>query len=116
MREIKLFNWKEPDPKDPKKEKNVDLIEVLKILIYARDPQKMFTGIDKHRFFGRLGKAFEKAEKTRVLELEEGDYSQLKKIVEEDVKGDWGLSKDINKAVEDFLGAEQKHNENKISS
>ena len=107
MREIKLFTWKEADPKDPGKEKDVDLVEVLKILIYGRDPQKMFRGIDKHRFFGRLGKAFEEAEKTRTLKLEEADYSQLKKIVEEDVKGDWGMSKDINKAVEDFMDAKQ---------
>ncbi len=108
MREIKLFTWKESDPNDPRKEKDVNLVEVLKILIYNRDPQKMFVGIDKHRFFGRLGKAFEESEKTKILKLEEADYSQLKKIVEEDVKGDWGLSKDINKAIEDFMEAKQK--------
>ena len=107
MREIKLFTWKEADRDNPGKEKEVNLIEVLKILIYNRDPQKMFTGIDKHRFFGRLGRAFEESEKTNILKLEEADYSQLKKIVEEDVKGDWGLSKDINKAIEDFMDAKQ---------
>lgn len=107
MREIKLFTWKEANPDNLGKEKEVNLVEVLKILIYNRDPQKMFVGIDKHRFFGRLGKAFEESEKTRVLKLEEADYSQLKKIVEEDVKGDWGLSKDISKAIEDFMDANQ---------
>ncbi len=107
MREIKLFNWKEPDPENPGKKKDVDLVELLKVLIYSRDPKKMFVGIDKHRFFGRLGKAFEESEKTRILKLEEADYSQLKKIVEEDVKGDWGMNKDINKAVEDFMDAKQ---------
>ena len=108
MRSIKLFTWKEADSDNPGKEKDVDLVELLKILIYNRDPKKMFIGIDKHRFFGRLGKAFEESEKTRILKLEEADYVQLKKIVEEDVKGDWGMNKDINKAVEDFMDAEQK--------
>lgn len=108
MRKIKLFSWKEPDPKNPGKLKEVDLVEVLKVLINNRDPHKMPRGIDQHRFFGRLGKAFEKAEEKRVLELDEADYSQLKKIVEEDVDGAWGMHKDINKAIEDFMGAESK--------
>lgn len=109
MRTIKLFRWKEPDLKNPGKLSDVDLVEVLKTLINNRDPQKMpYNGIDHHRFFGRLGKAFEEAEKTEILKLEEGDYSQLKKIVEEDVQGIWGLNKDISKAIEDFMSAESK--------
>lgn len=108
MRVIKLLNWREPDPNNLKEKRDVDLVELLKVLINNRDPQKMPRGIDQHRFYGRLGKIFEKARKTKVLELEEGDYSQLKKIVEEDVDGAWGLNKNINKAVEDFLDAKEK--------
>lgn len=108
MREIKIFSWKEPDPKSPGKLKDVDLTEVLKVLINNRDPQKMPKGIDQHRFYGRLGRAFEESEKTKILKLEEADYGQLKKIVEEDVDGAWGMHKDINKAIEDFMGAESK--------
>ena len=107
MRSIKLFTWEEPDSNNPGKKKDVDLVELLKVLINSRDPQKMPRGIDQHRFYGRLGKAFEKSEKTKVLELDEGDYSQLKKIVEEDVDGAWGMNKDINRAVEDFMNAKQ---------
>ena len=108
MREIKLFNWKEKDPQNPGKETDVDLIEILKIMINNRDPNKMLRGIDNHRFFGRLVKAFDKSKGNKILELEEADYSQLKKMVEEDVPGTWGMNKDINRAVEDFMDAKQK--------
>ena len=105
MREIKLIIWKEPNPEDSKKEKDVDLIEVLKILVSNAESQKALRGIDQHRFYGRLIKYFDEAEKTRVLRMEEVDYSQVKKIVEENIPAQWGLNKDINKAIEEFLNA-----------
>lgn len=106
MREIKLFSWDEKNAEG--KTEKINLVNVLKLLLTARDPQKMPRGIDQHRLFRRLDLAFEKAEETQVLKLEEADYSQLKKIIDEDIPATWGLNKDISKAIEDFLEAPQK--------
>ncbi len=109
MRSIKLFKWKEPnpDPDSPGEEKEVDLVEVLKILINNRDPSRMPRGIDQYRFYGRMNKIFEEAKKTNVLKIEEADYTQVKKIMEEDVPAAWGMNKDISKAIEEFLNVEE---------
>lgn len=101
MREFKLKKWKEIDPDG--KEKEVNLINVLSVLINSRDPQKMPRGIDMFRFFNRIGKEFDKAEKEGILKLEEADYTQLKRFVNEDIPAGWGRNKDISEAIDLFL-------------
>jgi len=106
MRKIKLETWKVKDQEG--NEKDEDLLVALSVLIANKDPKEMPRGIDKHRLFNRIANAFEKAEKTRVLELEEADYSFLKETVEKDIPAIWGMNKNISKAIEDFLAAKNE--------
>jgi len=103
MRKIKLESWKEKDQQG--KDVDVDLIFALNILLNSKDPKDMPRGLDKFRLFNRLSKAFDKAKKEKVLVLEEGDYSFLKKTVESDVPSAWGSNPDMAKAIESFMEA-----------
>jgi hypothetical protein len=104
MRKIEIGKWKEPDGKG--KDIDVSLLSVLNGLIGGRKPEQLGRGVDGFRTMGRVAKAFEKAEKSGTLELEEVDYKALKEIVEKDVPDTWGFSKDISAAIERFLTAE----------
>ena len=111
MRKIKLDTWKSRVPifdKDGKtvlrtEERDENLLTALNVLIASKKPEEMPRGLDKFRTFGRLSKAFDKAEKTKVLELEETDYSFLKETIETDVPSSWGMNENISKAIEEFL-------------
>jgi hypothetical protein len=52
-------------------------------------------------------KAFEKAEKTKVLELEEATYKFMKGLLDE-MPATWGMNKNIMKAIDDFVDAKSE--------
>lgn len=116
MRKIKLEKWKSNVPvfgKDGKtivdtKEQDEDLLTALNVLIANKKPEDMPRGLDKFRTFGRLSKAFEKADKSRILELEEADYSFLKESIEKDTPANWGMNQNILNAIEIFLEAKSE--------
>jgi len=116
MRKIKLNKWKSNVPifdEDGKtviktEERNEDLLVVINVLLASKKPAEMPRGLDQFRTFNRLSKAFEKADKSRVLELEEADYSFLKKEIENNIPSAWGMNSDISKAIEDFLDAKEE--------
>ena len=115
MRRIKIETWKSNVPVYGEdgttvigsKEADEDLLAVLNVLIANKKPEDMPRGLDKFRLFGRISKAFIKAEESKVLELEEADYSFLKESVEKDTLAAWGMNENISKAIEDFLDAEE---------
>jgi hypothetical protein len=104
MRKIKIGKWIAKDLKGNEIEET--LLTAINVLIANKKPEDMPRGLDQFRTFGRLAKAFEKGEKSGVLELEEVDYNFLKEMVEKDIPSSWGLNSNISKAVEDFLKAE----------
>lgn len=119
MKKIKLEKWKSNVPiygEDGKtivgtEEKDEDLLTALNVLIANKKPEDMPRGIDKFRLFGRISKAFEKADESRVLELEESDYTFLKEAIEKDTPASWGMNKNILKAIESFLEAKSEDSE-----
>lgn len=106
MRRIKITTWKARISED--KEADENLLVALNVLLGNKKPEEMPRGLDKHRLFNRLLKAFEKAEKTKVLELEEMDYSFLKEMIEKDIPAIWGMNKNLSEAIEAFLNAKQE--------
>ncbi len=106
MRKINLEVWNAKDSKG--KDIEEDLLVALGVLIANKKPEEMPRGLDKFRTFSRLSKAFENAEKSRVLELEEFDYKFLKDEIENSIPSSWGMNKDISKAIEDFLDAKEE--------
>ncbi len=116
MRKIKIETWKSNVPKFDTdgttiigtEEKEEDLLTALNVLIANKKPEDMPRGIDKTRIYGRIAKAFEKAEESKVLELEESDYTFLKEAVEKDTPASWGMNKNILNAIEIFLEAKSE--------
>lgn len=106
MRKVKIEKWKSRMPDGTEAEEN--LLMALNVLIANKKPEDIPRGIDKFRLFGRIAKAFEKAEKTKILELEEADYSFLKKAIESDVPSVWGMNPELTKAIESFLNAKEE--------
>jgi len=105
MRKIKIESWKVNINGE---EKDENILMALNLLLSSKKPEEIPRGIDKFRLFGRLSKAFEKAEKTKMLVLEESDYSFLKKMIETDVPSIWGMNSNAFKAIEDFLEAKEE--------
>lgn len=102
MRSIEVSKWK---VNIDGKEVEETLLSALSVLISMKKPEEMPRGLDKFRLYNRLAKAFEKAEETDVLELEEAEYLFLKSTIENDIPSIWGSNKDISKAINNFLDA-----------
>ena len=106
MRKIKVETWKAKGADG--KEIEETILNALNLLLIAKKPEEMPRGIDKFRLYSRLSKAFDKAEKEKVLVLEEMDYKFLKDALEKDAPSMWGMNQNIVKAVEDFLAAKEE--------
>lgn len=106
MRKIRIENWKIKLPNGKDGEEN--LLMALNVLIANKKPEEIPRGLDKFRLFNRLGRAFEKAEKTKELVLEEVDYKFLKDTIEKDIPSIWGINANLSKAIEDFLNAKME--------
>jgi len=68
----------------------------------------MPRGLDNFRTMSRLSKAFEKADASGLLELEEVDYKFIKDDLEKNIPSTWGMNQNIMKAVESFLDAKSE--------
>lgn len=106
MRKITIKKWKARAQDG--KEVDESLLVMLNVLISNKKPEELPRGLDNFRLMHRISKAFTKAEETNILELEEADYSFLKKTLETDVVGIWGTKEELKEAVEDFLNAKQE--------
>lgn len=106
MKKIKIEKWKGKDPEGNEVEE--DLMIALNVLVNGKSPEEMPRGLDKFRIFNRITKAFDKASKSDMLELEDGDYKFLKDIVESDLPSRWGANPNIVKAIENFLNPEEE--------
>ena len=76
MRKIKVMKWDAIDVKGNKSDE--DTVMVLHLLINAKNaknPDDMPRGLDKFRLFNRLALAFDKANETGELVLEEAEYN-----------------------------------------
>jgi len=114
MRKVKIETWKAKFPvRDEKgqiigsEDQDENLLTAFNVLIANKKPEDMPRGLDKFRTFSRLTKAFDKAEKSKVLELEEADYSFLKKEIESNIPSVWGMNENLMKAVEAFIEAKE---------
>jgi len=119
MREIKIESWKANAPNFDEegkiigtKEVKENLLIALNNLVGSKKPEDLPRGIEKFRIFGKLSTAFEEADKTGILKLEEREYEFLKEIVVKDVPASWGLNPNIQKAINTFLEAEDNNHIN----
>jgi len=106
MRKVKIEKWKARDKEG--KEYDETILIALNVLISNKKPEEIPRGLDKFRLFSRITKAFEKADTSGELILEEADYTFLKDMIEKDIPSVWGANDNILKAVEAFLEAKQE--------
>ena len=106
MRKISIKKWKATDNTGKEVEENT--LIMLNALLLNKKPDELPKGLDKFRLFNRIGKAFDIAEKTNELILEEADYLFLKGAIEKDIPSVWGLNKNILKAIDEFLNAKEE--------
>jgi len=114
MRKIKIETWKANAPIRDKdgnvtgtQELDENLLIALNVLIGSKQPQDVPKGIEKFRIFGKIAQAFDKADQTGILELEDREYIFLKETVEKDVPSSWAMNKNLSKAINDFLDAKE---------
>ena len=115
MRKIKLENWKANFPEKDEtgkiigtKEVDENLLVALNMLLGSKNPEELPKGLEKFRIFGKLSEAFDKADKSKVLELEDREYKFLKELIETDIPSAWGMNKNLSNAVNDFLDAKDE--------
>lgn len=115
MRKIKINNWKANIPvKDGEgkiietKQADENLLIAFNMLLAMRSPEKLPKGLDSFRIFGKLAEAFDKAEKTNVLEVEEREYKYLLDLIHCDIPGSWGMNKNLSKAINDFIESKEE--------
>ncbi len=91
---------KNPETKEDVEQSTLTLLDMM---IRIKKPEDMPKGLDNFRIMNRLHKAFDKAEKTGELVLEETDYKFLNDTIVKDVPAFWGRMKEPSEAIEEFV-------------
>jgi len=105
VRRITIVKWKATPPNG--KEITESTVLLIQTLISGTKPADMPRGLEQFRLFKRLDEAFTKAEKTDTLELEEDEYAFVTRLIEQGIPAIWATNKDISKAVDKILTAEE---------
>lgn len=105
MRTIKLENWK--IKVDEKTEVEENLLAIINVLLANKKPEELPRGLDSFRLFHRLTKAFDKADRDKILILEDSDYKFLSDMIKSDIPAIWGANPNVAKAIEEFLNLKE---------
>lgn len=103
MRKIKVCKWKGQDASGQELQENTILL--LEMMLRGQDPKQLPRGLDKFRIYSGLIKAFDKAQKTGYIILDEAQYKFLADLVEKEVPAVWATNPKIAEAVEIFMDA-----------
>jgi len=106
MRRIPVTEWAIKTAEGTEGKEN--LLMVLSILVTNKKPEELPRGLEQFKLFSKLTKAFEKAEQTKVLELEEDIYKFLKNTIDRDIPSVWGANKNIVGAIDAFYNAKEE--------
>ena len=106
MKKIKIEKWKANLPDGTEQEET--LLNAINMLIVIKKPEQIPRGIEKFQIFGKIAEAFDKAEKTGTLELEEREYDFLKETIKGEVPSTWAMNKPLFKAINDFLNLKEE--------
>lgn len=106
MRSIEVKSWTVVD--NEKKEHSEDTLMLLSLLVMNQDPTTLPKGFESFKLFTRLTRAFEKAQESKTLVLEEDVYKFLKNNVEKNVPSMWGANSNIVNALTLFMDAKEE--------
>jgi hypothetical protein len=102
--EVKSWNVKTPDGKEVIE----DTLMLLSLLVTNQDPATLPRGYEQFKLFTKLIKAFEKAQETRILLLEEDTYKFLRNTIEKNIPSIWGTNFNIVGAIELFMNCKEE--------
>lgn len=106
MRSIEVKSWNVQDTNE--KVHSEDLLMLLSLLVTNKKPEELPRGLEQFKLFTKITKAFEKAQETKVLVVEEDTYRFLKSTVEKDIPSIWGANTRIVEAINVFLDAKEE--------
>jgi hypothetical protein len=100
MKKFQIRSWEGVLPDGKKTQES--LVSVLSYIISV-SANNLPNGMEQFRCLRRMAEAFDNAEKTKTLELEDKDHTLLKDLLEKNIPPRWALSKDIAGVVEEFM-------------
>jgi len=101
-RSIKVMKWME---NVGQKEVESNTCKMISALMQITPPERVPRGIDKFRLMHRIYNALEEAENTGNIEISEGDYTIIRRLVENEVPSNWAKHPDIVNSIEMVLQA-----------
>ena len=102
MKKMNVVKWKVMDMNGKDNGVEQSIINVITIAL-SKASNSMGSGIEQFRFIHRVSEAFDRAEKTGILEIEDTDYAKITDLMKNNMPAGFGFSKDIYSAVENFL-------------
>lgn len=104
MRKMKVEKWTSKGRDESGNPKDVDeSIMVALTALMGDSKNESIRGLDKFRTYARVAKAFEAADKSGELVLEEADYVYLKGLIEKGAPAMWAFNPNILKAIDEFV-------------
>lgn len=112
MKSIENKKWTEKvvrmvDGKQVVEELPASLITALGTLMSVAKQEDVPKGFSQFRSYSRIAKAFDQAEKSGTLELDDSDYILLKSLVDKNCPATWAFKPEIVEAVEAFMDADK---------
>lgn len=102
MYKIKVNVWSSKLPNGSEEQES--LLSALNMLV-GLQTQEISKGLTNFKSFIKIREAFEKAEISGWLEIEQAEYDILRNLIEKDIPSQWGLNKDLADAFMIFLNA-----------
>ena len=81
------------------------LSEVLGNLLLIIAQENKLKGIKELKKYNKFSKIIQSAKATGFIELEDGDFKELKSLVEENAPAVWGMNAKLTEMLEEFLKA-----------
>ena len=81
------------------------LSDVLGNLLLIIAQEKKLKGIKELKKYNNFSKMIQSAKATGFIELEDGDFKELKLLVEENAPAVWGMNTKLAEMLEEFLKA-----------
>jgi hypothetical protein len=102
MYELEIQSWDVKIPTENNKfiERKENLIEAIKFLL-GQSEQKQ--GFESFMIMHNIADAFNEAEKSNILKLEEREYDFVVNLIKEKVPAQWALNNKLSKQITEFL-------------
>ena len=106
MRKLNIKTWKSKLPEGG--ESKDSLIHLIKAMMSDENSKIVLFGVETFEVVKKVDDALLKAEKTKVLELDEESYDMLSNFIEQFIPSYLGINTMLAQQVESFLSLEKE--------